>query len=466
MKRRLRTGVKASKARRRKTATPKRRSQPKAVASRRSGAITQETETARLVRERDEALEQQAATGELLKVISSSKFDLQLVLDTLLETAVRLCGADIGVIRRRDADSYPLAATFGYKPEWRTDSERYPGTPTRGSIFGRTVIERRTVHVPDVLQDPEFARADTQSLIGFRAALGVPLLREGNLIGIMAFQRFKPGAFTPKQIELVETFAAQAVIAIENARLLSELRESLEQQTATADVLRVISSSPGELKPVFQAMLKNAVQVCGATFGSMLLREGDGYRRVARHNAPLKFEEFSSSEPTLKRGVAHSVDRVIDTGQVSHILDVATEDPSEPIAKFAGARTLLVVPMLKDSRAIGVLGIYRQEVRPFSERQIELVTNFAAQAVIAIENARLLNELRQSLEQQTATADVLRVISSSPGELEPVFQAMLENATRICGAKFGNLWLAKESAAIRTISSTCSANLPTRVLKR
>ena len=182
-------------------------------------------------------------------------------------------------------------------------------------------------------------------------------------------------------------------------------------------MLRVISSSPGDLAPVFHTMLENATRICEATFGSMLLREGDAYRRVALHNAPPSFEEFSNNAPILRRGIAPSVDHVIDTGQVSHILDVATEDPNEPIAKFAGARTLLVVPMLKDNKAIGALGIYRQEVRPFSDRQIELVTNFAAQGVIAIENARLLNDLRESLEQQTATSEVLRVISSSPGEL-------------------------------------------------
>src|SRR5262249_50170130 len=228
---------------------------------------------------------------------------------------------------------------------------------------------------------------------------------------------------------------------IKNTRLLNELTQSLEQQTATADVLRVISSSAGELKPVFQTMLENAVGVCGATFGSMLLREGDAYRRVALHNAPPTFEEFSNNTPILRRGMAPSVDHVIDTRQVSQTLDIAAEDPNEPIAKYAGARTLLAVPMLKDNEAIGVLGIYRQEVRPFTDRQIELVTNFAAQAVIAIENARLLAELRESLDRQTATSEVLRVVSSSPGELEPVFQTMLENATRICEARFGSLYL-------------------------
>jgi GAF domain-containing protein len=238
---------------------------------------------------------------------------------------------------------------------------------------------------------------------------------------------------------LVTNFAAQAVIAIENARLLNELRESLEQQTATSEVLRVISSSPGELQPVFHAMLENATRICEASFGNLLLREGDSFRRVATHNAPPNFAAFIAKEPLIHRRQSRSLDRLIEAKQADHIADMAVDEPETPIVKFGGARTLLTVPMLKEKKLIGAIGIYRQEVRPFSNKQIDLVNNFASQAVIAIENTRLLNELRESLQQQTATADVLRVISSSPGELEPVFQAMLENATRICGAKFGVL---------------------------
>ena len=396
-----------------------------------------------------ESLDQQTATSQVLQVISSSPGDLEPVFASMLENAVRICDAKFGNIYRWEGDALHLAASHNTPPAFVQARRRSPFHRAAASepVISRLLATKAAVHVADAAAQPGYIdRSDHGAVLavelgGVRTALAVPMLQENELIGSFTVYRQEVRPFTDKQIALVTNFAAQAVIAIENTRLLNELRQSLEQQTATSEVLRVISSSPGELKPVFQSMLENAVRVCGATFGSMLLREGDEYRRVARHNAPQKFEEFSNKEPTLRRGMAPSVDRVIDTGQASHILDVAMEDPNEPIAKFAGARTLLVVPMLKDNEAIGVLGIYRQEVRPFTDKQIELVQNFAAQAVIAIENTRLLNELRQSLEQQTATSEVLGVISSSPGELNPVFDAMLENAIRICDAKFGHMLL-------------------------
>jgi GAF domain-containing protein len=401
-----------------------------------------------------EALEQQTATSEVLKVVSSSPGELEPAFNAMLANATRVCEAKFGVLYLFEGDRFRAVALHGSAPPSFVEARRrHPVLPViSGTALGRVVATKQAVQIADVQAEPAYRGSEAHiigvEMGGLRTVLSVPMLKEGELIGAFNLCRQEVRSFTDKQIELVTNFAAQAVIAIENTRLFNELRQSLEQQTATSDVLRVISSSPGELEPVFQAMLENAVRVCGATFGSMLLREGDAYRHVAQHNSPPKFEEFCKNTPILGRGLAPIVDHVIDTRQVSHTLDVAAEDPSEPIAKFAGARTLLGVPMLKDNEAIGVLGIYRQEVRPFTDKQIELVQNFAAQAVIAIENARLLNELRQrtadlteALEQQTATSEVLRVISSSPGELKPMFQTMLENAVRICDAKFGVLYL-------------------------
>ena len=401
-------------------------------------------ENARLLSELRESLEQQTATSEVLKVISSSPGALDPVFDAMLENATRLCEASYGNLLLWEGDAFRMAAIHGDLPPLVLEKWR-PGNlfrPAPDVPVARCATTRKFVQVADLREDPTYRRGDSLptlavDAIGARTLLAIPMLKEDELVGAIVIYRRVVQAFTDKQIELVTNFAAQAVIAIENTRLLSELRELLEQQTATSEVLQVISSSPGDLQPVFEAMLENAVRICHAQFGVMHRFVGDEFESVASLNIPPALDEFLRRRGLGKAIPESDMDQLTKSKQVVHTLDMQAAPVAAPPAKFAGARTQLAVPMLKDEALIGAIAIFRREVKPFSDKQIELVTNFAAQAVIAIENTRLLSELRESLEQQTATSEVLKVISSSPGELTPVFDAMLENAVRICDAKFG-----------------------------
>jgi signal transduction histidine kinase/CheY-like chemotaxis protein len=415
---------------------------------------------ARLKGELDEARQQQAATADVLKVISGSTFDLQAVLDTLVQSAAGLCAAECAFIFRLEQGAYHLAASHGFSDEYRGFMKRNPIPPGRTTLVGRTALTAHTVHLPDCLADPEYRWFESQRIGGFRTMLGVPLLRNGSPIGVLALTRSQVQPFSDSQIALVRTFADQALIAIENVRLFDEvhartrdLSEALEQQTATSEVLRIISSSPGDLQPVFQAILSNATRLCGANFGTLYLCDGDAFRAAAFHNAPAAFIEARKNK-LLRPGPDTTLGDAARTKRVAQVLDSMNREPyrqRDPFvvagAELGGYRTIVSVPMLKEDALLGVISIYRQEVRAFTDKEIALVLNFADQAVIAIENTRLLKELRQrtgdlteALEQQTATSEVLRVISSSPGELAAVFQAMLDNAVRICEAKIGILF--------------------------
>jgi GAF domain-containing protein len=422
-----------------------------------------------------EALEQQTATSEVLRVISSSPGELDPVFQAMLENATRICEAKFGTLFRFDGNMFHVAAQVGTPLELAEFQRRrgsfQPGPDT--PFLDRVMRTKQVSHTAD--EAAEAVSGPSAKLGGARSLVGVPMLKDDELIGAILIYRQEVRPFTDKQIELVQNFAAQAVIAIENARLLNELRqrtddlaESLEQQTATSEVLKVISSSPGDLNPVFEAILENAVHICDAKFGNLWLREGSKVRIVAIKGGSQEYRDYLFSEPVLEPDPQSAMGRIALTKEVVQIEDISnapTYGQRMRIAtiQIAKARTLVGVPMLKDDQVIGVIAIYRQEVRPFTDKQIELVRNFAAQAVIAIENARLLNELRESLEQQTATSEVLRVISSSTGDLQPVFDAMLTNATRLCGANYGTLWLHEGDHRMR--AAALYGNLPEAFLK-
>jgi two-component system NtrC family sensor kinase len=447
---------KASAAKGRKAAVKKRA----ATSTRKKGGSVQ----ARLVlktRELNEALAQQVATAEILRVIASSPSDVQPVFEAIVQTAVRLLGCDRAFFMRVDGHVFtPVAAVSRDGPTSLGPANQ----PVDAAVNfpSRAIATKKMLYLPDwdQIELPPYELA-IQKRFGVKCSLFLPLLRGHDCIGLLALVASRPHTFGATAISLAESFRDQAVIAIENARLFNETREALERQTATAEVLKIISTSPAELTPVFDAILANAVRLCDAKFGMLFLFEEDEFRAVGKWNLPPAYSE-SLSESPIRANPNIPMGRVLTTKQPVHVADVLTDQSyidgypgMTSVAHLGGARTLVQVPLLKEDELVGTIAIYRQEVRPFDHKQIDLVQNFASQAVIAIENVRLFDEvqartldLEESLQQQMATSEVLQVISSSPSNLAPVFENMLKNATLVCGAEFGSMNLL-ENGSIR-----------------
>jgi GAF domain-containing protein len=399
-----------------------------------------------------EALERQAATGEVLQIISSSQTDLQAVFDAICNSSVRLCNALSGDVYQFDGELIHFKAHANFTQEaLEITRQLFPVRPNRDSAVARAIFDGDVVHIPDVTKDLDYRNLPWASTIGVRSTLAVPMVREGRAIGVIAINKVEPAPFSETQIELLKTFARQAVIAIENARLFGELEtrnkaltETLEQQTATSEILRVISNSPTDAQPVFETIVQSATRLCGAEFAVLHRYDGALVTADAHHN--LTGQELDVVLRVFPRPAqrAHAAGRAIVDRTVVHIPDIH-EDPEYQISdslRTTGYTTVLAVPLLKDAKPVGALCLWRRAPSAFSERQIALVKTFADQAVIAIENVRLFNELAErnralteALEQQTATSEVLRVFSNSPTDIKPVLEAVVRSAARLCHAK-------------------------------
>ncbi len=396
-----------------------------------------------------EALQQQTATAEVLKVISRSTFDLQPVLETLVESVARLCDTEMAFILRRDGEVFRAGAAVGYSREYMEYLQSHPLSVNRGSVTGRVALEGRIVQIADVTADPEYTLTQTTSLTGQRTSLGVPLFREGQVIGVFVLARRRVEPFTERQIELATTFADQAAIAINNVGLFNETQEALQQQTATAEVLKVISRSAFDLNLATSTILEAAARLCRAPLATLHLRDGEVCRLVTQFGLPEAFEREARENPIPVRYPLHSR-RPARAGDVAHFSD-AWNDPDylyKSTAKLGGYRAIVVVPLMRDDELVGIFSLGRPEPEPFTPSQIKLVQTFADQAAIAIENARLFNEVKartddlgEALQQQTATADVLKVISRSAFDLQAVLDTLVNSAVSLCGSAGGLIFL-------------------------
>jgi GAF domain-containing protein/HAMP domain-containing protein len=399
-------------------------------------------------RDLTEALEQQTATSEILRVISSSPIDVQPVFDAIAQSAMRLCDAQFSAVFRFDGKLLHFVAHHGWSPEGVEALRRaFPIVPHRGSAGGRAVLSGAVAHIPDVHADPDYALGAVGDIL--RSTVAVPMVREGLAIGTINVARFEAGPFSDRQIDLLKTFADQAVIAIENVRLFTELEarnrdltETLEQQTATSEILRVISQSPTDVQPVFDAIVRSAVRLCDGMYGSAIRFDGELMHLAAGHNYTPEVRRALEEAFPMRPDRRMMAGRAILARAVIQVEDAFDDSEySQHVARAGNFRGMLAVPMMREGSPVGAIVVNRGHPGPFSTAQIELLKTFADQAVIAVENVRLFKELEarnrdltEALEHQTATSEILRVISSSPTDIEPVLDALVRSATRFCGA--------------------------------